>query len=865
MWAWSVIRPKAATNYLADPAFRALAVTATGNPWAPAGGSAVSTVAAYRGPASVCLTGAGGVAIRQDVTVPAQTSVTASAWFLVTAGTVTLQIVAHDLTVPPTVLGSAVVVPSPYWQRVTCTGALGGRTTFYFGVRCSGSVTGYVDCCQLEDGSTPTTYIDGDEPGCVWRGRPQLSESFRPLSCRTGGVVVPFSTYVHETSMQGWGRYTQSNVTVPFGLQGGSVYQRSVREARVATITGEITAPPPGGTMDDLHNASASLGRLFTSEREVAQTPVRLVYDSGAAGAQTLYADAVYDSGLEFDSLEGLSLKTVAMRFLCPDPRMTSDAENSVSFGEMTYAPYDVSMYYRRGGSSAFEPVADSGISGVLCGAWVTPPYGDSALDSKLLLGGSFTSPGTRLAYFDPRTGTLSSAGFGPSNGQVNAICQTGDYVWIGGTFTSFSGYAYLVRYKLSTGAIDQPVACGNNVRTLSYDPVTDTLYVGGDAFTTPANFLFSVQGPRYAGGMTVGAVQWSGLTTGIPGTSVTTVGVFDSCVDSQGSLYILQKVSGSGGGFVGNLWVQKGAVAATTWSILGHSATTTTGATPQGGSMKWGPDGMLYLLGSFTGFSPGDSNIHGMARFNGGAWQGIGPQGAFNSLSVTWGRSIEFDRSGIAHMAGHLYPPGLSNPGSPSNILALSCPDSYLAFDGGSNRAQSIGAIASGTTIGKVPMLFMHPSDDSVLFVGNDSTNCYVFPVVPTTVFYEGTAPAPVRATLRNTSPYYTVQIGGLRNERTGQGVYFDMLTVSPGETVVVDTDPNAATVTSDARGDLSAFVSPGSDSGSMVLVEGDNDVTLLWGLPGSDPQSAYLDATLSWHDRHAGVDGTGTGIAAP
>ena len=849
-WSWDIIDPVTATNHLSDPSFEARAISTTGNPWTTS--ASVSTADAYRGPSSLYYSGGTADVATQAITLPSEVYAYASAWVLCTTGTAGVKVT----TAGGTVLGTASVTASANWQRVSCLVTLAGNTSVVYKLFATGTTVVYFDACQLEDGYTLTTYFDGMEPGCSWNGRMHLSPSFRPRTCRSGGAIVPLSLYLDQDRMQGWGRAVHSNVMLPFGLQGGSVYQRSVKQSRVASIVGHITAG--AGGMDDLHNAQASLGRLLGADLTMPQTPVRMVYHSGPDSPTPLSTDAVYEGGLEFDSLSGLTLTQVPIRLHAPDPAMQEDKEET-AYAATNVGGFDSAMYYKPSSTQTFAAVPSSTLAGVVCGTWVTPPYGVASSARTLWLGGSFSSGGyTQIACFDPATGLLTDPGIGGSAGQVNAICQTGNYLWFGGSFTGFSTYSYLCRYNLTTGAVDHPVTPGAAVLTMSYDPMRDYLWIGGVGFTAVAGgdcILFYVSGASTASPAvhdnpwlvkaefgSIGGI-WDPDHTGAQVSKV-----WDSCVDPAGNLYLL--VGASSAAQFDQYMVPLPWSNTTDIPFINGWLYPTVASAPLPGSMKWGPDGCLYVAGQFASIGPGTLS-DGLCRYNGGAWQPVRSD-LPTTGGVSFGRSLAFDSIGRLHTGG-AYIGRLGTPGSASSIGALTPTDGYLIVDGGSDHVENISWTKAGSTLADAPLVFVNPSDDSVLFVPNAGT---VTATVPLTVTYEGTAPAPARICVTN-GYAFVVLLGGIRNETTGQAVYFTGLSLQAHEVLYVETTPGSARAYSDQRPDLSAYVSPGSDIGSFVLLEGTNRITTL-------TDSWTVPVSVTYRNQHYGIDGSGSNIAS-
>jgi len=556
MWSWSVIRPKQTANHVVNPSFEASALGWTVVSSASGDNPTISAAQSYRGSAALCLpagatTTSGDVAATQVVpVVNTEDAAYASCYVYLTAAET--EDIGLDVLVGAThyrALASPLLTGQ--WQRVSvalpATGVTHASVTVaaYCSHLHATTAPVYWECFQIEDGNSISTYFDGDEAGCWWTGRAHYSASFRPLSCRTGGIAVPLSTYIHEQSMQGWGRAPMTAVTLPFGLQGGSLFQRAIKQERQATIVGSIVGGVNG--MDDLHNAQAALGRLFGQDLSRPQALTRMLYDSGYAGGVQLAADVIYESGLEFDSLSGLTLTSIPIRVLQPDPTMVDLRERSVALGHMALSTQTV-MYQPAGGRGGY-PGAFQDVPGTLFGGgsgsgvkatalgWISPSTGNPQIwiaTNATLIGGTATGGifTIDVAATPPVVDVTEIGPGGEAGGEVLAIqqCASGDYVWIGGSFsgglydhagTLHWEYPYLARERLSDNSMDGPIASVNDaVRAMAYLPSDDVLYVGGYFTAIPG--IFAVSNPN-GSSPSANAVQWGELvggsfTAGLPG-----------------------------------------------------------------------------------------------------------------------------------------------------------------------------------------------------------------------------------------------------------------------------------------------------------------------------------------------------------
>jgi hypothetical protein len=893
MWSFKAVRPKATYNWAANPSFE---VEASGTlpPWTLGTGAMPgATTQTCFGARSLAFTGSqpsSGIVASQALNIISSPiaaaadldRVVASVWLWLPAATPTVSlnlVVTSGGAVLGTVNADATKLNQ--WQRiyVVCPGVGITNTAVTVQLYVSGAVSGllYFDGVQVEDGSQVSGYFDGMSQGCRWIGRPGLSPSVRPMSCRSSGVEVPLSNYLEYQTMNGWGKMAVTNVTLPFGLQGGELYQRTLRQARVASIIGAIGTnhSPAGYGLDYIHQAQAELCELLGSDLTNPQAPVRLIYSSGEVGGRDLAIDALYEAGLEFSSLEGLTMTSVPLRFHCPDPVYCETTENAAVIGTSTTSTVAAMLYRPSAGRGTtpgrFEPIANTTCAGVLCGEWATPPYGAASMDALLYLGGSFTACGSLspkgVLTFSPSTLAIAAAAFGPYAGTkvVYALKQTQSYLWAGGNWSGFHGnttnhstYAYLARQNLAvpgSDSCDYPVTMDGIIYALAYDTVNDVLYAGG-AQSSPQALLSAIIGASGASPSTA-VTQWGALTV----VDAAIDSVRDLTIGPDGSLYVVAAKSATSTGFI-----LRGTPSATSWAVIGTFTWTNALV---GSRLVWGADGALYYVGDFAAISPGP-NSYGLAKWNGYSWVPFG--GRAGSPSGTNAKAIAFDLAGRAHITGKIV--NVAGDMIPGNVNATSA--AYVVSEGSRLHVELLYATPTGADEDHFPRIFVNPWDGSILYVGNDNANpTLITYAVPAAVTYTGTAPAPITLVYQQnaTTPGY---IGGLRNERTGQAVYFKNLNLFAGETLYLDSNPQAPRVFSDMRRDLSQYVVVGSDIANFVLLPGVNYLSALMAGSASAFQSDSFQndsfqvgnagnpqmAEVYWANRHDSIDGAASSL---
>ena len=304
--------------------------------------------------------------------------------------------------------------------------------------------------------------------------------------------------------------------------------------------------------------------------------------------------------------------------------------------------------------------------------------------------------------------------------------------------------------------------------------------------------------------------------------------------VAPNGTLYVMGYSATTG-------YVLMGTPGASSWTVIG----TVTGTPASAAWMALGADGALYVsinLGGAT-LNPGNLTLPCVARWTGGGWTYVA---SGSSTTLTVATSLAFDGIGRLHIAGQIATGssiGQLVPGTVSSSKA-----GYVVWDGSSTH-QELAALSSTNAGGSVAV---NPNDQTVFLITPD-TPANTSYVVPTTVSYQGTAPTPCRFTFKCGAT--ATWVGGIRNERTGQAIYFTGLLLAANETLTVDTTPGASSVTTDWRGTMASYVAPMSNLADFVLLEGENYLSVL-------TSTALSSATVTWYNRHYGIDGAGSNI---
>jgi hypothetical protein len=181
------------------------------------------------------------------------------------------------------------------------------------------------DAVQLENTAAATTYIDGDQDGCIWTGTAHGSTSTRDGRDHRGGALVTFEDL-------GWSPRTWGGVGAPevetlsqdLALFDGALYQSIKAHPRVLTISALVQA----ANLEALHTARRALVEAINPNSRSNRGPVRLIYTGAATNT---YIDVVNESGLGFEKPYHQKAEMAQLRFLAPDPVWSSETEESAA------------------------------------------------------------------------------------------------------------------------------------------------------------------------------------------------------------------------------------------------------------------------------------------------------------------------------------------------------------------------------------------------------------------------------------------------------------------------------------------------------------------------------------------------------
>lgn len=704
-------------------------------------------------------------------------------------------------------VGSVAGTTGGTWHRYSFAYGESGAANRLFAVvnRSAGGAPFLVDGVMVAGGTNLTTYLDGDQDGCVWQGAPHASSSSRSGTSRQGGTVVSLQSLgLTVLEHGGVGMPPVANITQEYALADGALWQRQRATSRMLTITGLFS----GTTWQGLHARRAAIVNLLKIDAAPNPQPVRLLY-TGAGGTSTI--DAYYDGGMQFDSRSGFS-ETAAVRLLATDPYWYSTTDEGTALAaQVNLGSTNFAAYRDPNGQWGTLGQAGTTFSGFIFNIGVrtilTTPNGTVFFGGDFGTAGGTKAPGVAM-YFPTlkQFGTLTGGTIVDSGADVVTLARSpSGTLFVGGGFQGVAGTAganFVAQWNGAWGTLTGGTP-NSIVWALTYAP-TGTLFLSGEltqvAGTTSGGAAMWL-GPRFgtlAGG-TINPTRDVGMTYG-PDNALYVYASNNSSTARGSAVYKWNGVWGTNGGaFAGNgLAVRE---------------------------LKFGPDGVLYAGGDYI-TAPGVGTVNGIARWNGAQWQTL--NGTLDLSGAIW--SLAPTANGQVWMGG-----SFTSAGGLTNI-----PDALTRWNGNVFIPVDID-IPAGTFAG-LPQVAAIAEDNlgGIYIAGNFRGTATAAAVA--SIVNDGAANAYPVLVLRN-SAASPVPLYQFTNNSTGDGVWFNV-SILPGETMRLDLRNNEKTFSSDFRGNILGGIVPGSNLTTWRLTPGTNSVSFFAG-------STSVEAAIYWRPR--------------
>lgn len=653
-------------------------------------------------------------------------------------------------------------------------------------IRMSTEADFYVDAVQVEANSYGTTYIDGDRGALYkWSGLRHGSASTRSAQERTGGRERNLYDDYAIDVVEGTKRIgtpplnhnLQSQSLMPGALyQGVKVFPREV----------ELHMHYEAETWEGFLGKRNDLIDLLKPDLVRGSQPIVIGY-AGPGTDKKVWAQFYYNGGMEFGDF--LAYDEVAqVRLLAPDPFWYADDQETQV---LDYQDSVTSAGYAMRRHDGQWKALSSGFNGAIYTVAVDKQRG------RVYFGGAFTTPHSRICYWDGTRLVAMGNGIGNNSVTCIAVAPNGD-VWVGGDFTVVDGTGSrrnIARWNIATGTWTNFGTTGTGtVYSIAIDPSTGYVYALG-YFTNWGADADQDYVTRYDGSswLDVGTSPFSGG-------------------DRPGPFYLSAIFAPDGYLYVGSdLALRRWD--GSTWTSLGATDSAVNSVVSM-------PNGDIVIGGSFT--TAGGVACARLARYSAGGFQ---PLGSGNGATV-YGLAALGD--GRLLIGGIFAQPRLWN-GSVFTGIDTTVPgttvtvwgaidlwgDWYISWGDAGTPAST--ATASGLT------------------TATNSGSTAAFP----------------RLTVINGNSSGSCTLQWFENQSSAHRMYFN-LAIQPGETVTLDLANSQKRLTSDWRGVITNNPLQNSDVTNWQLLPGANTIaTFITGAVTS------VTALLHWQPRYWSADG--------
>ena len=682
----------------------------------------------------------------------------------------------------------------------------------------------YTDGWQLERGSYPTTYIDGDILGYQfnesvkeywWNGVAHASSSARSALTKHGGRLVKLDDL--ETTAIVDAGMPKANSSYTTLISGDELYNGTVTLARDMTVVGRIFEC----SFSELLRARAVMLELFNPRSLGDGQPSILRFSALTQGGdeygKSLLLRVLYQDGLG-GNLTNFHQNTVSISLHAMQPYWVNEFGSSGGDVGVITAQYVNSGIYVR------DHNGEWGHLGAAVGT-AADVYGFVEDGENILCFGSFTNvtgvSANRMAYIGKDYDPSFAEYIDGMNGTVTKMISG-----VG----SFNGYVVACGYF---------TADGNGAGTYRRIAYTD-----GSTWTELDTGLNgAVDGMEMTRD---GDIYWYGPATADNGATTTFVAV------------------GWWDAFVG-IWhdMDDGL-----WNGAGPSAGVVS-------DMTVGHDGNIYFCGLFntnnglTGGNPaGTLTLGNVARWNkaDAEWNEIGSiSGDVNSIATApSGEIYATNDTSVYRFNGTSFDLIGQIDGDHMVILGFDTDGvMYIGWDNGTGAI----VVGSGVVTEEITKFSPYgrvwlPSDyiselplkhtvlnlkDGRTVIASDTTDPYTYTTAVTEIEYYGTA---------ETGPVFQLSgpgiVRSIRNNTTGSAIYFDV-TLESDEVMIVDlSDKTRPAIYSNRRTNLmrSTIISY-SDIANFNLVPGTNHIAIL--IEDGDDSTF---ARMRWNNAHLGIE---------
>lgn len=755
----------------------------------------------------------------------------------------------------------------------------------------------YVDGFQFEQKPYATTFISGDVTGFPnerprgygWLGTPHNSASYRFVSTRSGGKVVPFDQMgLRVLEFTGLGMPDPEHGLVDYALLHGAEYGCTRLPSREFSIIGQLSGAQPKDWLCDrqkMVSAFNPLKGLVRLQFQLfdCQTPLSEVFD----------IDALYQSGMDlrFSSHFG---ERISASFVMPKPLIQSGGIQS-SEVSIFDPPLELPGVVARGANGHWQ---------FILGSDVNHPIRDMVIgpDGLLYVLFSVDIPfQTSLQRFDGINWVEIAVIDGDA---VRMAAAPNNRLYIVGEFTGIVGLGIvldsIVSYNIRSGTFEDmnsTTVTGVNVPTLrciSYHKA-GFLLVGG-SFSSIDN---TNSAPVSCSNVAIYDIQtstWSDMGGGLTGSSVEALAVADNGLIfaggrfTDGAMENLARYDPDTG-----LWTETDSP---NWDGDPLEATVY--------ALAFAPNGRLYVGGRFNdsalhnytanGFPSGTPHpICNIAYYDATGKTptgraGLWPVGTGTDEDYTLGvpresaiYDIAVNCDGEVFVAGefrYVYGPFSERgvPGSPrltyfSPGLASFSPDlrwrapevlmdpendTYVivkAVEFGVNcQNQGNVAIFGSGVAGTSGLIGVPPGYSGSLFVGwADVPGIAPDVLLPATTVINVGCSVDVRPVIRVVGPG---SLHAITNYSTGERITFRPLIIQSEETITIDLESPTPRIYSNVQGNVANYLVDTTQLSIFRLQPGNNYIQLLYNTLSGGVPHPDAKVLMSWRNLYLSID---------
>jgi len=329
-----------------------------------------------------------------------------------------------------------------------------------------------------------------------------------------------FTDYgVTVKSMQGAGVPTPKNITLPYALGDGSLYQRTIYGERMITLI----CIAPHKSLAAIHSVRKKM--IANISRDFLNSGTFILRYTGAGGSAGVDIPVRYAGGLELNDNDGLLNSPFPIQMLAVNPFWMSNAANTVSMATS--------------GTISNGTWLIQATAGLWTGANASPNNVAEAPTAVVSTASGITYIGTAAAlYVRAAAGTFTK--YATTGGGILclALGVDGATVYIGGSFTNLGGAGIGKLVKLAGTTFSNPASntISSSVYGISAGP--NYLWASVDDSTSGKSLYRCAYGGAWVTSLTNNATKNGRVATGYTGNEDTLI-YFVATPNAGGDLHV--------------------------------------------------------------------------------------------------------------------------------------------------------------------------------------------------------------------------------------------------------------------------------------------------------------------------------------